>query len=829
MKQYIFIIFFNFLLLNINAQVTELWGLTSAGGEYNSGTIFKTDSNGNNLTVVMPFSYNRGALPQYTSLCKYSNGKLYGLTAGNSSIVPQQDVLFEYDPTTGKYQAKQIFTGPNGDYPMGSLTNAGNGKLYGLTSSGGTYNLGTLFEYNPTNNQLNTLFSFDTLDGTNPIGDLLLASNGKLYGTAIDGGANAKGTLFEYDINTNTFTKLFDFDGNNSGEIPFGSLFEASNGNIYGTTYQGGNNNNGIIYEYSPQTNSFQKLYDFVDSIGNQPIGKLTEVSSGIFYGMTRTGGANNKGTIYKLDISTNQVVNMFNFTTNTGANPMGSLLKASNGLLYGLLALGGANGKGTLFSYDYTSSSFNKLVDLTTLTGSNPFGSLIEYNNGILYGLTQKGGLLNGGVLFKYDANTGNYSKEIGFGESPLGSDPDGSLLFATNNKLYGLASYGGKYNNGVLFEYDPATQTYYKKADFEDSTTGDDPEGSLIQVGNFLYGFTSSGGSNNEGVIFKYDLTNDTLIKVVDFDNVNKGKYPEGEMLLASNGKLYGLAAGGTNSKGVLFEYNPNTNSFVKKYDFDNNSGREPVGTLIENNGKLYGTCRYGGNNDQGTLFSFDINTDTYTKLYDFDSNVSGSNPYSYLTDAGNNTLLGISNTGGTNGDGTLYKYDIVNDTIEVLWNFDNINFGKGPRGGLLKATNGKFYGLTYSGGANSLGTLYEYDMQTPLFTKKFDLDSINGSSPVYTHLIEITYTPVNSSDISYISSKVLLYPNPTNGIVFIQAPKTVSNYKLYDISGRCIKKEQLYANKFYLNITDKAGFYLLELTFKNGQKEIIKIIKK
>ncbi len=825
-------VLFFILVLNIftytNAQITEFWGVTSEGGKYNCGTIFKTDSNGNNLTIVMPFSYNRGALPQYTSLCKYSNGKLYGLTAGNQYTVPQQDVLFEYDPTTDKYEVKQIFTGPNGDSPMGSLTNADNGKLYGLTYFGGTYNLGTLFEYDPANNQLNTLFSFDTLDGTNPIGDLILASNGKLYGTAIHGGTNGKGTLFEYDINTNTFTKLFDFDGNNSGEIPFGSLLETTNGKLYGTTYQGGNNNAGVIFEYNTQTNTFQKLYDFVDSIGNQPVGRLIEVSSGIFYGMTSIGGTNGKGSIYKFNTSTNQATDVFDFTTNTGTNPMGSLLKASDGLLYGLLAHGGINGKGTLFSYDYTNSTFNKLIDLADQTGSTPFGSLIEYSNGIFYGLTNKGGLLNGGVLFKYDAATGNYSKKIGFGESPLGSSPDGSLLLATNNKLYGLASYGGKYNNGTLFEYDPTTQTYSKKADFENSTTGEDPEGSLIQVGNFLYGFTVYGGSNDEGVIFKYDLNNDTLIKIVDFDNVIKGKYPEGEMFLASNGKLYGLAGGGTNSKGILFEYDPNTNTFIKKYDFDNNSGTYPKGTLIENNGKLYGTCKGGGNNDQGTLFSFDINTNTYTKLYDFDSNLSGSNPYSYLTNAGNNILLGTTNTGGTNEDGILYKYDIINDTLEVLWNFDDTNFGKRPRGSLLKATNGKFYGLTFSGGTNDLGTLYEYDFQNLLFTKKIDFDSTNGATPVYTHLTEITYTPINSSEITHTSISMRLYPNPTHGIVFIQAQQIVKNYKLYDISGKCIQKAQVSDNKFQVNITDKAGYYFLEINYKNGQKEIAKIIK-
>ena len=124
---------------------------------------------------------------------------------------------------------------------------------------------------------------------------------------------------------------------------------------------------------------------------------------------------------------------------------------------------------------------------------------------------------------------------------------------------KLYGMTRDGGSTDHGVIFSFDPATSTYTKLQDF-DYTNGGDPYGSLIQASDGkLYGMTSGGGNNGYGVIFSYNPVTSAYSKLIDFDYVN-GAYPQGSLIQATDGKLYGMTyGGGSNDYGVIFSYNP------------------------------------------------------------------------------------------------------------------------------------------------------------------------------------------------------------------------------------------------------------------------------
>ncbi len=141
-----------FLLLQsiiTQAQNAEFWGMTTEGGVYNQGTIFKTDSESNNQSVEYLFQLVVGKYPK-AGLCVASNGKFYGVT---SSGLHSKVVLFEYDPVTNTYLEKLEFdVNTMGREALGSLFEASNGKLYGMTSEGGVNNLGVLFEYGPATN-----------------------------------------------------------------------------------------------------------------------------------------------------------------------------------------------------------------------------------------------------------------------------------------------------------------------------------------------------------------------------------------------------------------------------------------------------------------------------------------------------------------------------------------------------------------------------------------------------------------------------------------------------------------------------------------------------
>ncbi len=211
------------ILFNKTYAQPELWGMTSEGGKYNIGTIFKTDINGENHSLQYSWFRYGGASPFHSELCKASNGKFYGMTYSGGTN--NYGVLFEYDPDTDVYTKKMDFDSIKGSNPYGSLMQASNNKLYGMTYMGGANDYGVLFEYDPDTDVYTKKMDFDSIKGSNPYGSLMQASNNKLYGMTYMGGANDYGVLFEYDPDNDTYTKKLDFNKIN-GSRPYSNLIE---------------------------------------------------------------------------------------------------------------------------------------------------------------------------------------------------------------------------------------------------------------------------------------------------------------------------------------------------------------------------------------------------------------------------------------------------------------------------------------------------------------------------------------------------------------------------------------------------------------------------
>jgi uncharacterized repeat protein (TIGR03803 family) len=187
----------------------------------------------------------------------------------------------------------------------------------------------------------------------------------------------------------------------------------------------------------------------------------------------------------------------------------------------------GGSYFRGTIFSYDPVTSTYTNVKDFDYTNGASPYGSLVQASNGKLYGMTRDGGSTGRGVIFSYDAATSTYIKLLDF-DGTNGASPHGDLIQASDGKLYGMTNKGVGSDSGVIFSYDPAASTYTKLIDF-DGTNGSKPFGSLIQASDGkLYGMTNSGGSNHAGVTFSYDPVTLTYAKLSDFNGSN-GSYPQ------------------------------------------------------------------------------------------------------------------------------------------------------------------------------------------------------------------------------------------------------------------------------------------------------------
>ena len=354
-----------------NAQ-TQFFGLTRLGGANNLGTVFKTDGAGANCTILKDLIPTDGTQPQ-GALIKATDGKLYGLTsAGGASF--SYGTIFQFDPITNIYSKKVNFNSINGDGPKGSLIQATDGNMYGMTFYGGANDLGVIFQYNPISNALVKKIDLSTTIGNSPAGSLIQATDGNMYGMTSVGGANNLGVLFQYNPTTNTYTKKVDFAGASNGSGPVGSLIQATDGKLYGMTRVGGANNSGIIFQYDPTTNIFIKKIDLTGTsgaaIGHMPTGSLMQANDGKMYGVT--GG-------YPILFQYDFINNIYTYKVNLPPTPEGYLLQASNGNLYGTSIYGGTNGKGTIYEYNYSANTLTITTDFNTTTANFPTIALIE------------------------------------------------------------------------------------------------------------------------------------------------------------------------------------------------------------------------------------------------------------------------------------------------------------------------------------------------------------------------------------------------------------------------------------------------------------------
>ena len=651
----------------VQAPSGKMYGTTNLGGSANLGVLFEYDPLTNTYSLLANFTGTATGSRPFSSVMLAANGNLYGMTQLGGTN--NEGVIFEYNISTGVLTKKHDFlpgTG-TGRQPAGSLIEGAAGKLYGVTRLGGTSNVGVLFEYNYGTSTYTVLNNFSAATGSSPFSAPIIASNGKLYGTTQSGGAGF-GVIYEYDLSTNTFTKQVDFTGTVGlaiGAAPIGSMIQAANGKLYGNTFTGGIGNVGVIYEYDYTTNTYTKLYDFVTASGSGSQSSLIQATNGMLYGLTRNGGLNNVGVLYEFDITGSLYTKKFDFSTTDGTLPVSSLFQASGGLIYGVTPTGGSLNTGTLFEYSIGTNTFSKKLNLNYTDAGQTLGSLVHASNDKMYGLASVGGTNNLGSVYEYNIATNTFSKTIDL-STTLGSQPNGSMIESTPGKLYGMTRLGGAFNLGVIFEYNFSTNTYTKKIDLT-AANGSSPYGSMVKASNGkLYGVTNLGGANSSGALFEYDDIANTYTKRHDFIAAS-GSNPFGSLIQANNGKLYGMTRnGGLNGVGTIFEFVTSTNTYSKVADMSTANGSLPLGSLVQDtNGKLYGLTEQGGLNSVGVLFEFDPSTNSYTKLIDLNA-TTGQNPQGTLRRAANGKLYGLTKTGGTNNLGTLIEYDISTNSL-------------------------------------------------------------------------------------------------------------------------------------------------------------------
>jgi len=375
---YLFIFILVFQGRCITAQTPGLLcGITHNGGFSGYGTLFTFDPVTNKDSVRIQFTGTpKEGFPE-GNLIQYSNGLLYGLSAFGG--VNNQGVIFSFNLATGRDSILFSFNGTDGALPTGSLVEASDGMFYGLTLQGGTRNLGVLFRFNPNTGADTVLLNFNDTNGSGPLGSLIQAKDGKLYGMAEYGGSLHQGVLFQFNPVTYKDSVYVNFDGPNYGANPYGSLVQDTDGLLYGMTYNGGFTP-GVLFSFNPITGKDTTLVKFFDSTGYYPHGNfLVDTMNGVLYGMNSGGSAHFFGALFSYTPATGKDTVLQRFNLDYGEAPFGTLMQASNGLLYGMTTQGGINNLGELFSFNTTSGQEDTLFAFTAASGYSPYGDLLE------------------------------------------------------------------------------------------------------------------------------------------------------------------------------------------------------------------------------------------------------------------------------------------------------------------------------------------------------------------------------------------------------------------------------------------------------------------
>jgi uncharacterized repeat protein (TIGR03803 family) len=397
-----------------------------------SATLFVTSAwASSNQKALHSFGHGTDGTTSDATLVFDAAGNLYGTTIGGG-IHNYYGTVFELMPKEGGGWTEKVlhsFDLTDGSAPVAGVIFDGAGNLYGTTYFGGIHGYGTVFELTPnqgggwTEKVLHS-FNLNGSDGVYPVAGLTFDAAGNLYGTTSQGGIHTCpdtpdgcGTVFELTPKEGggwTEQVLHSFGNGRDGTYPYGGVILDAAGNLYGTTFWGGDHGVGTVFELTPKEGggwTDRRLHSFVDNEadGKNPRTRLIFDAAGNLYGTTYAGGFYSLGTAFELtpngDGSWTQQF-QHHFDGSNGANPFASLILDAAGNLYGTTALGGVEGNGTVFEllpkegggWTEKVHSFNDFG----LDGAGPECGLIFDAAGNLYGTTQQGGIHSAGTVFE-------------------------------------------------------------------------------------------------------------------------------------------------------------------------------------------------------------------------------------------------------------------------------------------------------------------------------------------------------------------------------------------------------------------------------------------
>ncbi len=358
---------------------------------------------------------------------------------------------------------------PDANSPISTLVPDTNGDFFGVSTNGGVNGDGALFEIMPEGGKggyaEKVVYSFSTI--TQPV-SLAMDSNGNFFGAAL-GGGNGDGVIWELqnDGGGNYGFKIIHAFSGTDGASPLGALVIAPRA-IYGTTFAGGTNGNGTVYELVPTRSGaygIEIIHAFTGAPdGANPSGGVALLNANTLVGTTAAGGANNVGAAFSIALSgsTFTYTLVTNFTTKKKGltTPESALIADTAGNLYGTAFAGGAHAKGGVFKLTPANGAYT-LTNLYSFKGGKkdgeaPGGAVVRDANGNLWGMTMNGGTANDGVIYELVPVGAKYAETVETSFTGANGSMPNALegLTLVNNVLFGVTAAGGANGLGAAFD---------------------------------------------------------------------------------------------------------------------------------------------------------------------------------------------------------------------------------------------------------------------------------------------------------------------------------------------------------------------------------------
>jgi uncharacterized repeat protein (TIGR03803 family) len=570
--------------------------------------------------------------------------------------------------------------------PLAGLTHTADGRVLGVTTFGGIYGRGSVFELTPNGAGGYSYAELDVASPANLISGLheglFEASDGNLYTGSYyhgDGHYEGGGAIVRVDSAGQLSVAHVFEAGGPSGFYPTKPV-QAADGNLYGSTL-GGLFGRGTLYRMDLAEN-LTTIHQFSGLDGAVPTA-LVAGDDGFLYGATSEGGAHNAGTIFRASLA-GDVTTLHSFDVSGGMWP-GPLVQADDGTLYGTTYAGGLSG-GTIFRIEPSGTLTTLRVLAPDADGGAPSAALLPGSDGKLYGTASKGGAAGGGTLFRVDTDGSDFTKlhdfSVADGSSPLGA------LIEIDGALLGTTWVGGPGLNGTVFMVDSAG-AYSVIHAFAGEPEGQAPMAGLRAGSDgYLYGTTIAGGAGGQGAIFRLDMSGN--LETVYAFGPGDGTLTTSRLTEIDEGVFAGTSSrGGAYGFGAVFRVtSEGTGDVLHSFSGGDQNGR--AGLTLGSDGHLYGSTEFDGSNGQGTLFRLDL-SGSYTTLYDFDG-TQGAQPAASLLRASDGRLFGVASGGGEYGSGTIFRME-ENGAATSIHSFSG--FGLTALPGLMEASDGYFYG--------------------------------------------------------------------------------------------------------------------------------------